>query len=116
MPVYEYRCSGCGRKFAKLVGMVAGSSDGTVCPSCGSTEATRLISRFTRVRGEDERLDALENAALAGGDVPGSMGRLLGGMGRGMSEDGDDGIDELMEESERELYDGPSGDLDTDFD
>ena len=111
MPVYEYRCSSCGRKFAKLVGMVAGASaDGLECPKCGSTDVQRLISRFARVRSDDERLDSLENTALGGADDPDSMSNLLREMGREMADDGDDGVEEYLEESERELYDGRAGD------
>jgi len=111
MPVYEYRCSSCGKKFAKLVGMVAGaSSDAIECPKCGGADVERLISRFSRLRGEDERLDALEDAALAGGDDPSSMSRLLREMGSEMADEGDEGMEEYLEQSERELYDGGASD------
>ena len=77
MPVYEYRCSGCGWKFARLVGMVAGASaEGIVCPKCGGANVQRLICKFSRLRGEDERLDSMEDAALAGGDDASSMSKL----------------------------------------
>ncbi len=116
MPVYEYRCSGCGWKFAKLVGMVAGASaEGLVCPKCGGTDVQRMISKFSRVRSDDERLDSLENAALAGGDDPDSMSKLMREMGREMAEEGDDGMEEYIEESEREIYDGSAGGDEVDF-
>lgn len=116
MPVYEYRCNECGKRFAKLVGVVAGSSFGEpACPACGGEEVVRLISRFSRPRSEDERLDAIEDAALAGGDDPAAMSRLLREMGREMGEDGEDGIEEYLEESERELYDGAANESDAEF-
>ncbi|MCL5105341.1 MAG: zinc ribbon domain-containing protein [Armatimonadetes bacterium] len=105
MPIYEYRCAGCAKKFSLLVGMTADSHE-PICPKCGGTDVTRLISRFSRLKSEDEKLDALEESALTAGDDPASMGKLLREMGREMGEDGEEAMDEYMEEAEREIYDG----------
>lgn len=44
MPLYEYRCSGCGVKFDKLMRM--SDADGVVaCPTCGGA-AKRQVSLF----------------------------------------------------------------------
>lgn len=111
MPVYEYGCAKCGKKFAKLVGMVAGASeDGIACPKCGSADVKRLISRFARTKSEDERLDSFEEAAFAGADDPAAMSRLMREMGREIGDDGEGDIEEYLEESERELYDGADED------
>jgi len=60
-----------------------------------------------RLRSEDERLDAFEDAALAGDpDDPRAMSRLMGEMGRELAEDGEEDFEELVEEAEREMYDG----------
>ena len=42
MPIYDYRCRGCGQEFELLVlkGTVA------VCPSCESQELEQMISGF----------------------------------------------------------------------
>ena len=106
MPLFEYRCKGCGKKFAKLVGMTADSGE-PACPHCGSKELTKLISRFQRVRSEDDKLDSFEDAALsAGTDDPKGMSRLMGEMAKEMGEDLGENADELMEEAEREIYGG----------
>ncbi len=43
MPIFEYRCDGCGGEFEELVR----SSDETVpCPDCGSEEVSRKLSVF----------------------------------------------------------------------
>lgn len=60
MPIYEYRCGGCGRRFARLVGVLA-ADDPEECPNCGSAEVKRLISRFVRGRTEDQRIDELSD-------------------------------------------------------
>ncbi|MGA3189627.1 MAG: zinc ribbon domain-containing protein [Bryobacteraceae bacterium] len=43
MPIFEYRCDGCGTKFEKLVRR---SEDATLCPSCGDTHVTTQYSTF----------------------------------------------------------------------
>lgn len=45
MPLYEYRCKGCGERFEKLVRSVDSTTD-LRCPRCGSAEAERLVSSF----------------------------------------------------------------------
>lgn len=48
MPIYEYRCPGCGQVFEKLVHMGAGAPP---CPSCGAPGAERLVSLIARAAG-----------------------------------------------------------------
>ncbi|MHB9037044.1 MAG: FmdB family zinc ribbon protein [Armatimonadota bacterium] len=109
MPLFEYRCSGCGKKFTHLVGMTADSTD-PKCPKCGCAEATKLISRFSRLRSEDEKLGALEESALSSNlEDPRSASRFMREMGRELAEDGEEDFDEFVEEAEREIYDGESG-------
>ena len=43
MPIYEYRCPGCGTRFEELV---SASSPPPPCPDCGAAGATRLYSMF----------------------------------------------------------------------
>lgn len=45
MPLYEYRCGGCGRKVTLLVRSFGGEP-GSPCPNCSSTSLTRLFSTF----------------------------------------------------------------------
>jgi len=45
MPIYEYRCSDCHLKFARLQPMGA-SSDGITCPACDSDRVERELSTF----------------------------------------------------------------------
>ncbi len=48
MPIYEYRCAGCGSKFDKRLSMSA-SDTPVSCPDCGA-EARRLLSVFAAFR------------------------------------------------------------------
>ena len=110
MPLFDYRCSRCNKRFTQLVGMTADSKL-PACPACGSRDVKKLISRFSRIKGDDERLDSFEDAALSAEDDPRAMRRLMGEMGKELGEDGEEGIDELVDEAEREMYDGEDGDV-----
>jgi putative FmdB family regulatory protein len=50
MPLYEYRCTRCDRRFEQLQAMGAGASD-VACPACGAGEAERLLSTFAAAVG-----------------------------------------------------------------
>ena len=43
MPLYEYRCAGCGRLFERLVRTWNEAVD---CPSCASQEVEKQLSTF----------------------------------------------------------------------
>jgi putative FmdB family regulatory protein len=45
VPIYEFECRSCGRRFEELVGSHVGlESDDVRCPECGSAELERLPS------------------------------------------------------------------------
>jgi putative FmdB family regulatory protein len=58
MPLYEFRCSDCGVKFEKLLGMSA-ADRGTACPDCGGS-GRRLVSAFAAFRkGESGQVQSV---------------------------------------------------------
>ncbi len=83
MPVYEYRCNACGRpvtySYRSVRDYEAAREAGLICPHCGASNLTRLISRVTLAKpGRDyasmssgEMLNVLE-----GGDTR-EIGRLF---------------------------------------
>lgn len=60
MPVFEYRCHACGRRFPWLEGVVGDQAE-PACPHCGGRDVRRLISRFAVSRSEDDELDLDED-------------------------------------------------------
>ena len=44
MPIYEYKCKGCGERFELLQGI----NETPVCNNCGSKDLTRLLSTPAR--------------------------------------------------------------------
>ena len=98
MPVYEYRCGGCGKKVALLVGVTAEPDDES-CPSCGSRDLVKMVSRFRRGRSEDDRIDEMSDRLETMGepDSGGGMRRLVREMGKAMDDDMADEMEELFE-------------------
>jgi putative FmdB family regulatory protein len=99
MPVYEYACRQCRRRFKKLVGMVAQTKP-LACPRCQSTDLAQLISRFARLRSEDEAFESLaeEMEGLEESDDPKAMRRLMRAMSQEMGEDLEDDFEAALDE------------------
>lgn len=114
MPIYEYRCQDCRKKFERLV-LKAADASSLRCRHCGSGNATRLVSRFTSIKSEESRLESLTDPSrLAGLDEsdPASMARWLKRMGGELGEDvSRDEIDQMADEiaSGKALDEGPGG-------
>ncbi len=45
MPIYEYKCNKCGTCFEQIV-FASDADTAFRCPSCDSTDTTRLMSSF----------------------------------------------------------------------
>jgi putative FmdB family regulatory protein len=75
MPIYEYRCGGCGRRVSIFFRSFSTVGE-AVCPRCGSGELTRLVSRVAILRrggGDDD------GGGGADDDLgPGAEGMLAG--------------------------------------
>jgi putative FmdB family regulatory protein len=112
MPIYEYECRDCRRVVSLLV-LRPSTADPPACPRCGGSALTRILSRFSTIKSEEARMEALADPS-AMGDVdendPASMARFMKKMGRELGEDlGDDfgeAMDEAMTDGGDELGDG----------
>jgi putative FmdB family regulatory protein len=89
MPIYEYRCKKCGRRFSVLTLRVSEKAV-PVCDKCGSRAADRLLSRFAMPKSEEARLDALSDPGSLGGvdeNDPKSVARWMKKVGREMGDE-----------------------------
>ena len=112
MPIFEYRCGDCRRRFSLLVGVVAGATE-MKCPRCGGAQLQKLISRFAMARSEDDALDDLADPTKMGDlEDPKQMMQLMKRVGREMGEDMGDDFEELVEEAAAEEAAGGSLDGD----
>ncbi len=66
MPLYEYKCTDCGRPFELLVGSPS-LADSVVCRHCGSGSVRRLVSTFAARSGSDSSIAAMERITAKGG-------------------------------------------------
>ena len=99
MPIYEFVCAQCSRKFRKLVGVVAQPAP-LQCPRCQSTVLNRQMSRFARVRNEDDALDSLaeDMESIGDSDDPKALRKMMKEVSGAMGEDLDDEFEEMMEQ------------------
>ncbi len=104
MPVYEYRCNGCGRRVTLFLRSF--SEVGEVsprCPFCGGEDLTRLISRIAVLKSEESRLEELASpSSLAGLDEndPRSIARWMKRMSAELGEDLGDEFHEIVDRLE----------------
>ena len=110
MPIYEYRCQGCGKRTSVFVRSMS-TAVRAKCEHCGSSRLSRLISRVTvaRSRGGD---DAFDEGMLAGVDEndPRSMARFARHMRDEMGEEMGPEFDQAIEQMEQGIM--PDGDGD----
>src|SRR5262249_60161831 len=75
------------------------------CPRCGGEHLTRLMSRFARLRSEDERLESLADPSQLGEvdeEDPRSVARFMKKMGGDLGEDAGEDWDEMTDEAVEE--------------
>jgi putative FmdB family regulatory protein len=61
MPIYDFKCKGCGHEFE---GLVLPARTPPACPSCQSQDLERLISNFA-VNSEERSQSSLAKAKKA---------------------------------------------------
>ena len=104
MPIYEYHCQACRRRVSLFIRSISNPGVPT-CPRCGGHDLERLMSRFARVRSEDDRLDALADPSSFGDldeNDPQSVARWAKKMGKELGEDLGEDFDQMMEEAVEE--------------
>ncbi len=103
MPIYEYRCRKCGKRFSMLTLRVS-EKVRPQCTHCGGRSAQRLMSRFAMPKSEGARLEALSDPSSMG-DIdesdPSSVARWMRKMGKEAGEDlGGEDFDQMVDEIE----------------
>jgi putative FmdB family regulatory protein len=96
MPLFEFACQNCDKRFTFMTGVVAGN-DEPRCPKCQSVQLRKLISRVARGRSDDDRMEAVaERLETRDLDDARDLRRFAREMGKEMgAESGEDLSDEL---------------------
>ena len=103
MPIYEYVCLDCGRKFT-LFKLNIVEKDEDRCPYCGSTNIKKLVSRVRFVMSEDERLEKLADPSNWSGldeNDPKSIAKFMKKMGNELGEDLGPEFEEVVDRLEK---------------
>jgi putative FmdB family regulatory protein len=123
MPLYEYRCLECKRRFDVFMTYAEYGNKEVICKHCGSNNVTRKIGRIRIAKSEDSRLDDFTDPSSLEGmeDDPKALGKMMrrmsGELGEEMPPEFDEVVDRLEkgqspEDIERDLPD-LANDLDT---
>jgi putative FmdB family regulatory protein len=105
MPIYEYRCNQCHRRFSHFFKSFA-TTESVGCSSCGSADVGRLISSVSVPKSDESRMENMADGSWLGdvGDVdqsdPRSMARWARRMGREMGEYMGPEFDEMVDRME----------------
>ena len=110
MPLFEYACRSCDKRFTWMSGVVAGER-APQCPRCHSIDLKKLMSRVTRGRSDDARMEAVaDKLEHQDFDDARAVRRFAREMGREMgAETGEDLSDEMEALLEAESEEGGSG-------
>ena len=89
MPVYQYRCLDCRRRFEVFLTFAEYGQKPVQCTHCGSQNIQRRIGRIRVAKSEESRLENLADPASLEGleDDPKALGRMMRKMGNEMGED-----------------------------
>ncbi len=105
MPIYEYKCLDCGRKFSLYFQTFSDAADvRPTCPECGSANVVKMISRVAVMKSEEARLEELADPSnFAGLDEndPKSLAKFMKKMTAELGEDAADLGDGFYEAIDR---------------
>ncbi|EKD81767.1 MAG: regulatory protein, FmdB family [uncultured bacterium] len=100
MPLYEYSCDNCRKKFTVLCS-IKDRDNPQQCENCGAPGSRRLVSRVKTVRSEEQLMESLADpSALSGIDEndPRTFATWAKKMAREMGENMDDEIESMAQE------------------
>ncbi|MBU1109530.1 MAG: zinc ribbon domain-containing protein [Candidatus Riflebacteria bacterium] len=100
MPLYEYCCGSCRKKFTVLCG-INDRDKQQACQYCGATSSQRLVSRVKTIRSEEQIMENLADpSALSGLDEndPRTFADWAKKMAREMGENMDEEIESMAQE------------------
>lgn len=97
MPVYEYECQKCKRRFSRFFWKMA-DAEGTKC-RCGSGRLEQLVSKVAMHQSEESRLEKFGDPSNWGDfneNDPKSVARMMRGMSSEMGEELPEELKEMV--------------------
>ena len=89
MPIYQYRCLNCKKRFEIFLSYQEYGQNKVVCPRCTSDLVQRRIGRIRIAKSEESRMDALTDTTDLEGleNDPRALGKMMRKMSNEMGED-----------------------------
>ena len=102
MPLYQYRCLNCRRRFEIFLSYNEYGVKSVNCAHCGSDQVQRRIGRIRVARSEESRLESLADPSSLEGleDDPRALGRMMRQMSSEMGEELGPEFDEVVDRLE----------------
>lgn len=102
MPIYQYRCADCKKKFEIYLSYSEYGNRPVICPHCQSENVLRRISRVRFARSEESRLENLADPSVLDGmdEDPRALGKMMRQMSREMGEEMGPEFDEVIDRLE----------------
>lgn len=103
MPLYEYRCLNCKRRFDVFMTYSEYGVREVACKHCGSQQVTRRIGRIRIARSEDSRLENFSDPSSLEGleNDPVALGKMMRKMSGELGEDMPPEFDEVVNRLEK---------------
>ncbi len=102
MPVYQYRCLNCKKRFEIFLSYKEYGVKSVSCPHCHSDQVQRRIGRIRIAKSEESRLESLSDPSGLEGieNDPRALGKMMRKMGNEMGEDVGPEFDEVVDRLE----------------
>lgn len=102
MPLYQYRCLNCTKRFEIFLSYSDYGQKPVRCPHCASDQVQRRIGRIRVARSEDSRLENLPDPGSLEGleNDPRALGQMMRKIGREAGEELGDDFTEVVDRLE----------------
>jgi len=107
MPLYDYSCINCQRRFDVFMTYAEYGTRPLTCPNCGSKNVRRRMPRVRVAKSDESRMDSLagdfsDPSALAGlENDPQALGRMMRRMGKELGEETPPEFGEVVDRLEK---------------
>ena len=102
MPIYQYRCLNCKKRFEVFLSYKEYGEKSVQCPHCASDKIQRRIGRIRVAKSEESRMDSLTDPSGLEGleNDPRALGKMMRKMSNEMGEDVGPEFDEVVDRLE----------------
>lgn len=103
MPLYDYHCLDCLKRFDIFLSYSEYGTKPVVCPLCGGKQVQRRIPRVRLLRSDESRIENLADPTALEGleDDPRALGRMMRQMGSELGEEMPPEFDEVVDRLEK---------------